>query len=55
MKYPWVAIALVIIWFSTTYIILKRIDLNVSYMILTALVGTIIVSIIGFSTPKIKK
>lgn len=55
MKYPWVAISLVIIWFATTYIILKRDDLNVSYMLLTSLVGTIILAIIGFHPPKIRK
>ena len=55
MKYPWVALALIIIWFSTTYIVLKRADLNVSYVLLTALTGTIIVAIIGFRPPSIKR
>lgn len=55
MKYPWVAISLIIIWFSMTYIILKRVDLNASYVLLTSIVGTIIVAIIGFRPPKIKK
>lgn len=55
MKYPWVAASLIIIWFGTTYIILKSAHLNVSYILFIALLGTIIISIIGFRPPKIKK
>lgn len=55
MKYPWVAISLIIIWFATTYMILKRADMNVSYILLTAFFGTIIISIIGFRAPQIRK
>ncbi len=55
MKYPYVAISLIIIWFATTYIILKRESLNVSYILMAAFIGTIIISIIGFRAPNIKK
>jgi len=55
MKYPWVAISLIIIWFASTYIILKRNNLNVPYVLLTTIIGTIIIAVIGFSPPKIKK
>lgn len=55
MKYPWVAISLIIIWFSTTYIILKRNSINVSYILIISIIGTIIVAILGFRPPKIKK
>jgi hypothetical protein len=55
MKYPWVAISLVIIWFATTYIILKRANMNVSYILLVALAGTIFISLIGFRAPQIRK
>ena len=55
MKYPWVAISLIIIWFSTTYMILKRADMNVSYILLVAFFGTIVVSLIGFRAPQIRK
>jgi len=54
MKYPWVAISLIIIWFATTYIILAREDIGVTFTLLTALAGTIIISILGFRPPKIK-
>ncbi len=55
MKYPWVAVSVIIIWFASTYIILKADDINVSYILLTAIIGTIIVAVIGFRPPKIKK
>lgn len=55
MKYPWVAISLIIIWFATTYMILKRANMNVSYILLVAFLGTIIISIIGFRAPSIRK
>ncbi len=55
MKYPWVAISMVIIWFATTYIILARDNLNVSYVLLTALTGTIIIAVLGFRPPKLRK
>ncbi len=55
MKYPWVAISLIIIWFSSTYIILKQKNLNVSYVLLTAIIGTIIIAFLGFRPPKLQK
>ena len=55
MKYPWVALSLVILWFATTYIILVQENINVTYILMTLLVGTIIISILGFRPPKIKK
>lgn len=55
MKYPWVAISMVIIWFATTYIILVRENLDVSYVLLTALAGTIIIAVLGFRPPKLGK
>jgi len=54
MKYPWVAIALIIIWFGSTYIILKKDGLNVTYLLFTAIIGTILIAIIGFYPPRIK-
>lgn len=54
MKYPWVSIALIIIWLGTTYIILKGENLNVSFILFIAIIGTIIVSLIGFKAPRIK-
>ncbi len=55
MKYPWTALALVIIWLATTYIVLKQPNLEVNYILFITLVGTIIISFIGFSAPKIRK
>jgi hypothetical protein len=54
MKYPWVAISLAIIWFSTTYMILKREDMDVSTVLFVALAGTLIIAVIGLRAPKIK-
>jgi len=55
MKYPWVAFSLIIIWFSTTYIILRGDNLNVSFILLTSIIGTIIIAFIGFRPPKLPK
>lgn len=54
MKYPYVAIALIILWAGTTVMILKNTSINVSYFLLVALIGTIIISVIGFRPPRIK-
>ncbi|MEK7585302.1 MAG: hypothetical protein AAB455_02230 [Patescibacteria group bacterium] len=55
MKYPWTALSLIIIWVATTYIVLKNQDLDVNKILLITLAGTIIVSLIGFRTPTLKK
>ncbi len=53
MKYPYVALVLIIVWVGTTMMILKDSGLNVSYALLTALIGTAIISFFGFRPPKI--
>ncbi|HEY4510710.1 MAG TPA: hypothetical protein VJJ73_02650 [Candidatus Paceibacterota bacterium] len=53
MKYPWVALSLIIVWFSTTYIILKRGDISVYKFLLAALIGTIVIAVIGFRPSKV--
>ncbi len=55
MKYPWTALSLIIIWLATTFIILKQNNLNVNYILVVTLIGTIIISFIGFRPPVIKK
>ncbi|MBU2219241.1 hypothetical protein KKG15_02000 [Patescibacteria group bacterium] len=55
MKYPYVAISLIILWAGTTVMILKNSSINVSYFLLVALIGTIIISVIGFRPPRIHK
>lgn len=55
MKYPWTALSLIIIWVATTYIVVKNSNLNVNYVLLVTLVGTVIVSLIGFRTPTFRK
>lgn len=54
MKYPWVAISLSIVWFGSTYLILKSDAIDVTFVLFTAIVGTIIMAFIGFRSPKIK-
>ena len=54
MKYPWVAFTLMVVWFSTTYIVLVRETLDVPNVLITSIVGTIVIAIIGFRPPKIK-
>lgn len=55
MKYPWTALALVIIWLATTYIILRQDNLDVNYILVVTLIGTIIIAFIGFRPPAIRK
>jgi len=55
MKYPWTALSLIIIWVATTYVVIKNRNLNVNYILLVTLVGTIIISLIGFRTPTLRK
>lgn len=56
MKYPWVSISLAIMWFGSTWLILKADPgvLNTSLILMVAIVGTIGVAYIGFKAPKIK-
>ncbi|MCK6462271.1 MAG: hypothetical protein L6Q29_00360 [Candidatus Pacebacteria bacterium] len=56
MKYPWVAIAVAVMWFGSTYLVLKADPglLNTSLVLMVAIVGTIGVAYIGFKAPKIK-
>lgn len=53
MKYPWVAFSIIIVWFGTTYMILKRADLDVYSFLAAMFIGTIIIAIIGFRPAKI--
>ncbi len=55
MKYPWTALSITVIWLVTTYVIVNRPGLHVNAMLVTTLVGTIIISIIGFKSPTIGK
>lgn len=55
MKYPWAALALAVVWLSTTYVILIQPELNVNYALALTLIATVIISFIGFRVPNIKK
>ncbi len=55
MKYPWTALSLIIIWVATTYVVIKNKNLNVNYILLVTLVGTIVIALIGFRTPTLHK
>lgn len=53
MKYPWVALSLMIVWFGTTYMILSRADLEVYKFLAAMFVGTIVIALIGFRPSKL--
>lgn len=55
MKYPWAALALAVIWLSTTYVILIQPELNVNYALALTLIATIIIAFIGFRAPSGRK
>ena len=55
MKYPWTALSLIIIWVATTYVVIKNHNLNVNYILLITLVGTIVIALIGVRTPPLHK
>lgn len=54
MKYPWTAISIIVIWLATTLIVIKRPGLDINTILLITFIGTIIIALIGFRTPKIK-
>ncbi len=54
MKYPWTAISITVVWFATTYMLIRRPGLEVNMILVTTFIGTIIIALIGFRSPKIK-
>ncbi|MBI5005192.1 MAG: hypothetical protein HZC03_01150 [Candidatus Lloydbacteria bacterium] len=56
LKYPWTALSLIIIWVTTTYIIiLNQSNLDVNRILFMALIGTVIISTFGFRPPRIER
>ncbi len=55
MKYPWTAISLTVIWLATTYIVIQKQGLQVNQILLITLIGTVIIALIGFRSPTLKK
>jgi len=54
MKYPWVAIAVATVWFGSTYLVLKSDQIDVTFVLSIAILGTAVMSFLGFRVPKIK-
>lgn len=55
LKYPWTALSLIVIWVTTTYIILNQTGLDINRILFMALIGTVIISTFGFRPPKIDR
>jgi len=51
-KYPWVAIVIVLQWLVTAFIIIYAKDVDVTNVMGTAFIATVIFSYIGFKIPK---
>lgn len=51
-KYPWVAIVIVLQWLATAFIIIYTDDVNVTNVMGTAFITTVIFSYSGFKIPK---
>lgn len=52
MKYPWIAITIVAIWFMATFTILARDESNPEYILTASLAASTILGIWGFRRPK---
>lgn len=52
MKYPWIAITIVVIWFMATFTILSRAESNPEYILAVSLIASAILGIWGFRRPK---
>lgn len=51
-KYPWVAIVIVLQWMATAFIIIYAEGVNVTNVMGTAFLATVIFAYIGFKVPK---
>ncbi|MBI2175353.1 MAG: hypothetical protein HYU35_01310 [Parcubacteria group bacterium] len=52
MKYPWVSISILGIWIASAIVVAKRADTAPEVILAIALASTIVVSFIGFRTPR---
>lgn len=52
MKYPWVSISILTVWFSTTAILIARNDTPVEYILGLSLFSTIFLVAVGFRSPR---
>jgi len=52
MKYPWIAITIVAIWFMATFTILSREESDPEYILTVSLVASAILGFFGFRKPK---
>ena len=48
MKYPWIAITIVVIWFMATFTILSREESNPEYILAVSFIASAILGIWGF-------
>lgn len=51
-KYPWVAIVIVLQWLATAFIIIYADEVNITNVMGTAFLATVIFAFIGFKVPK---
>ncbi|MEK7599279.1 MAG: hypothetical protein AAB474_02420 [Patescibacteria group bacterium] len=52
MKYPWLAITIVLFWFMAAYTILVRSTVKPDYILGIALISSLILGIWGFRAPR---
>ncbi len=52
MKYPWLAITIVLIWLMAAYTILVRVTVKPDYIIGIAIVASLTLGIWGLRAPK---
>lgn len=52
MKYPWIAITIIVIWFMAAFTILSREESNPEYILAVSLIASAILGIWGFRRPK---
>jgi hypothetical protein len=52
MKYPWISVTIIVIWFMATFTILSRAESNPEYILAVSLIASAILGVWGFRRPK---
>lgn len=52
MKYPWLAITIVLIWLMAAFAILIREEIRADYILAITIVASLILGVWGFRAPK---
>ena len=52
MKYPWIALTILLIWVMTAYTAITATSVNINSLVYIALISTVIIGYFGFKVPR---